>query len=214
MSKSIEEMFNSLDTFQDVINSLPIKLQKSSTFLEALQIGHQRIMELFTVLQGVYILNDLQRCYGVSLDYVGAEEGALRGNYNDVDYRVFIQLTGAINRLSGGTIPEIRKILSIIFGEDYKQIEVLDLKDGTIKLIIPSTHSSNILTTSGSDMAAAGINLIFEIVAAFELGLEFVPAKDGIKDRDDPNAKLRYGKKLTSGRKISKYASRIDIGVS
>jgi hypothetical protein len=214
MGKSIEDLFNNLDTFQDIIDSLPTKVQNAPNFLEALSIGHQRIMGMFKVLQDIYILNDLQRCYGVSLDYRGAEEGAPRGNYNDVDYRVFIQLTSAINRLNGGTIPEIRKILSIIFGDVYTQIEVIDLKDGNIKIIIPSTYSSDILSTSGSDMSAAGINLIFEIVASFDIGLSFVPAKDGVKDRDDAPAKLRLHKKLTSGRKLSKYASRIDLGIS
>lgn len=211
--KDLQTLLNELPSFEDEVQALPTKLQNAENFKTALRLEYQRVMDLYSVLTSIYLLNDLDNTSGQSLDYAGADLGLSRGGYSDVNFRKFIRLSGINNRHNSGSIPDILKAIRIIFPEDYVSIDVIDGFDGSVRIKIPTTVYSDIFTTVGANLVAAGIELIVEALSSFELGLRFENTHEIIRDRDDHVAKARRNIKVTTGRLCSRYGSRVDIGM-
>lgn len=211
--RDIPEIFNTLQTFADEVEALPTHLQKASNFKRALQIEYTRTKALFKVLEQIYYLGDLNNCSDSTLDLAGADLGLTRGKYNDADFRDYIRLWDATRRANAGTIPDIRKVLQSVLKVDPKSYKVIDNRDGSVTVELPTTLASDVLTVVGRDLVAAGIELILTLTSSFELGLVFGPAMEYIRDRDDNRAKARKNLKVTSGRFCTKYTSRVDVGM-
>lgn len=211
--RDISEIFNTLMSFEDEVEALPTHLQQAANFKKAMYIEYQHTMELFKVLEQIYYLGDLNNCSASTLDLAGADIGLTRGNYDDASFREYIRLWDATRRSNAGTIPDIRGVLKNTLGVDPSTYAVLDNRDGSVTVDLPSTLASDVLTVVGKNLTAAGIDLIITLTSAFELGLVFNRAHERVIDRDDNQAKARRNLKVTTGRLCAKYTSRVDIGM-
>lgn len=211
--QDISEIFNTLMSFEDEVNALPTRLQQAANFKKAMYIEYQHTMELFKVLEQVYYLGDLDNCSASTLDLAGADVGLTRGDYDDASFREYIRLWDATRRSNAGTIPDIRGVLKNTLGVDPSSYNVLDNRDGSVAVDLPTTLASDVLTVVSKNLTAAGIELIITLTAAFELGLAPGGAHERVVDRDDNRARARKNLKVTSGRLCAKYTSRIDLGM-
>lgn len=211
--KSFEEIFNTIDTFKQEVQALPSKLHSAENFKSAMNIEYLRMQKLYEVLHDIYGLNDLNNCFGITLDYTGADVGAPRESRDDESFREYIRMIQAINLHNGGTIPDIKKVMEILFGDSASDVDVEDLRDGRVRIVLPTTLSSTVFTLTASEVAAAGIELIVELLSAFKLGINFSAGHETIKDRDAHIFKAQLGKKVTSGQYFKRYGSRVSVGM-
>lgn len=211
--RDIPEIFNTLPSFEDAVAALPTRLQQATNFKKALLIEYNHTMELFKILEQIYYLGDLDNCSDSTLDLAGADVGVTRGNYDDTAFREYIRLWDATRRANAGTIPDIRSVLKNTLKVDASTYKVLDNRDGSVTVDLPTTLASDVLTVVGKNLTAAGIDLIITLTSAFELGLVFNRAHERVIDRDDNRAKARRNLKITTGRLCAKYTSRVDIGM-
>lgn len=211
--KEFLEIFNTIDTFKQEVQALPSKLHDAENFKAAMNIEYLRMQQLYRVLYDIYGLNDLDNCFGITLDYAGSNVGASREGRDDDAFREYIRMIQAINIHNGGTIPDIKKVMEILFGDNASEVTVEDLRDGRVRIILPTTISSTVFTLTASEVAAAGIELIVELLSAFRLGIDFSVGHETIKDRDDHVLRAQLGKKVTSGQYFKRYGSRVSVGM-
>lgn len=210
--RDLADIFSGLESFDSEVSALPTKLQSAENFKTAMLLEYSRISALYGVLQDIYNLNDLEKCSGAQLDLYGSDYGLLRGKYSDEEFRNYIRLWATNNRLNAGTIPDIRAAVRLAFPQDMPAVEIVDARDGSVRIEMPTTLFSEIFSTTGANLTAAGIELIITLNSAFVLGCEFSGSKEHVKDRDDHIIKLRKDRKLTSGKRFKHYGARIDIG--
>ncbi len=109
-------------------------------------------------LWSIYYQRELQNDVAADdlLDKIGKIVGQLRGSLDDATYRAYIRARIRANR-SGGTLPDIYKVFSLLFGSDTG---MLYTPGGT------ASFEFRILDALTPDQAAAGVSFLTESKAA------------------------------------------------
>ena len=209
----LPEIFVNLNPFSKEVEELPSKLHNAVNFQEAMKIEYTRMYALFGVAEQIYRLNDIDNNFGTILDYFGSDYGVARGNYNDNDYREYIKLWRNNYHLNSGTIPDIRASIRLAFPNDIGAINVIDSRDGSVRIQVPVTISSEIFTRTSAGLTAAGIDLIIELTSSLTWGFNFSPGQEYLQEHDRFPGKAIRNKKIQSSMYFKKYVARINYGM-
>lgn len=101
-------------------NRLPERLRKPVN--ESLyDLGYGTVNDLLQTAQDVRESRDIDKAYGKTLDYIGANVGQLRAGESDEIYRLLIK-TKIISNLSSGDIPTINEVSKVLLGDTFNGV--------------------------------------------------------------------------------------------